>query len=367
MAQSLYDILGIDKNANQAEIKAAHRKLSKKYHPDLQGNKSEDEKKVAEEKFKEIQHAYDVLSDEDKKARYDMFGTEDGAAGGQSGFGDFGDFHFDFGGNGFNFSDLRDMFGGGRSRHQERVVPGRSHQMEVLLSIEDVYKGCSKTVKYTINKRCPNCHGKGGETHKCPHCNGTGVETKTVRTAFGTQITQTVCSHCNGTGDIIDKSCPSCGGTGFRPKEVTLDINFPAGISNGIGINYQGKGSDAKKPGHPQGDFIAIAKWNFDTDRYTINGFDILEKIEIPYEDAILGTKYRLVLPDKKEVEVTITQGTAPGKRYVLRGKGIKGKDMYGREVIGNYLIEVVYKIPVILDDEEREALNKIKKIHTND
>lgn len=366
MSKDLYEILGLDRNASQADIKAAHRKYSKMYHPDLQGDKSEKEKKESEEKFKEVQHAYEVLSDENKRKQYDMFGSEDGqpqggSFGGFGDFGDFGNFHFDFGGDGFGFDDIRDMFGGGRSRQQESVLPGRNKKMTVKLSIKDIYNGFKKTVKYTIDKRCPNCHGKGGETHKCPYCNGTGIEIKTTRTLFGITTQQIVCSHCNGTGEIIDKKCPSCNGTGFRTKEVTLDIEIPAGAAPNSLYKYSGRGSEAKKAGHPNGDFIVQVVWDFDTDRYQINGLDITEKIKIPYEDAILGTKYHLILPDDKTYDVTISPNTVPGKKYVLRGKGIK--DMYGRGT-GNYYIEVDYQIPETLSEEEEDLLEKIREIH---
>lgn len=371
--KNLYNILGLTKeevDKDPSILKKTYRKLSIKYHPDKQNGKTDAEKKEAEEKFKEINEAMSVLGDPDKKARYDMYGTYDGSAA-SSGFNPFEAFSGGFGDfGGFDpFSDIRDIFGNGSGRsrgRRENIIPGQDVRMTIPVTLEDVYCGLKKGVKYTINVRCPNCHGTGGETATCPVCNGTGIESKTTRTPFGYSTVQTVCQKCGGSGTVVKKACPSCNGSGFKQKEVTLDINIPAGFRNGEMYHYEGKGSEAKKAGHPNGAFVVMLKYDFDTDRYTINGNTIIEKVKIPYVDALLGCKYHLVLPDKKVMNINIKPCTKPGTKCRVRNMGIYMKDQFGREYSGDYILDISYDIPETLSEQEIHLLTKLKNLDKN-
>ena len=373
MSKDLYAVLGLkkDDNPSQQDIKKAYRKASLKYHPDRQGGKTDEEKKAAEEKFKEVTEAYSVLSDADKKSRYDTFGTY-GDGSDMGGGNPFEGFNFNFGGGGGSpFDDLRDLFGGGfggfgggrSSRPQAK--PGGNKQMRIPLTIEDIYNGVTKTVKYTRDVRCQNCHGSGGKTKTCPHCNGSGVVVNTQRTAFGITQTQSVCPHCGGRGVIVEEKCPTCGGSGFRKEECEIKVTFRKGVQDGEYVVIQGGGNESRDKNASNGSFIAIAQWNFDTERYEINGADVIEHVKVPYATAILGDKIKVTLPDGKMYSVMISPCTEPGKRYVLRGKGMSITDNYGRFIQGNYVVVIDYIIPKVLDDEEREMLKKIQEIHS--
>jgi len=362
--KNLYEILGLTKeqvDSDPSILKKTYRKLSIQYHPDKQNGKTEEEKKEAEDKFKEINEAYSVLSDDDKRAKYDMYGTYDGSAPGGSGFDPFNGF------GDFNpFDDIRDFFGngGGRTRgRRENIIPGQDVRMTIPVSIEDVYCGLKKRVKYTINVRCPNCHGTGGETATCPVCHGSGIQSKTTRSPFGYSTVQTVCSKCGGTGSTVKKACPSCGGTGFKQKEVTFDIDLPAGFEDGSLYQFQGRGSEAKKSGHPNGSFIALIQYNFDTTKYSIVNGTVVEKVKLSYIDALLGCKYHLVLPDGKEMNINIKPCTKPGTKCRIKDKGITMTDNYGREIIGDYSLDIVYDIPETLSEQEIRLLTKLKNL----
>jgi molecular chaperone DnaJ len=361
--KDLYEVLGISKDADEKTIKNAYRKIALKYHPDRQEGKSESEKQEAEQKFKEASSAYEVLSDKDKRQRYDTFGTVDGQDSGFGGFDGFDFGGFDFGGfrgNPFDFPGWGSNSDGGRKQRQ--VKPGQSIQMEIPLTIEDIYNGCTKKVKYNINVRCPECHGNGGETKTCSYCGGTGMHVETTHTPFGFQQVKSVCQHCHGTGEEITKKCPHCHGTGFVKKEKTTEVNFPAGIISGNGNKYSFQGSESSSPDGQNGDFIAYAKWNFDENIYSINGSDITQNIYIPYEDAILGTTYHLVLPNNRKKDIKISKGTEPGKKLRIPSEGIK--DMNGYR--GSYIICVNYKLSDNISEEEIKLLEQIKKLHNN-
>lgn len=364
-----YEILSsvgtkITKESSAEDIKKSYRKACIKTHPDRQQGKSDEEKKKAEETFKNVQKAYDILSDSDKKQRYDMFGIiDDGSSSSSQSSG--------FGGGFDPFEDLRSMFGGGfgggGSRHQERIIPGEDLQVRIPVTLKDIYCGVTgKKIKIKRKVRCQNCHGSGGKTETCPHCHGTGMITDIQRSAFGVIQQQRPCPHCNATGKKIIEKCKTCGGSGFREEELVQEINFRPGVIDGEYISIRGCGNEAKKPGHPSGNLIAIAQWKFDTERFTVGGFDVLERINLPYEDCLLGTKYSLVLPDDRKIDVAIPMLSEPGKRLRLRGKGISGKDQYGRQVTGDYILEIHYIMPETLTDEEKQHLEEIKKLHTS-
>lgn len=357
MEQNLYNILGVNKdNFSEKELKNNYRKLSKKYHPDMQKGKSEKEQKEAEEKFKEISHAYEVLSDPEKKNNYDLYGDENGQNmnNGFNPFGGFGGFN-PFGGfSGFNpfggFSDFND------------VQPGKDIQMRIPITIEDLFNGLKKTVKYTKEVRCINCHGAGGTGQKtCPKCHGTGrfIKRKVTRPGF-TQIEESVCPMCNGTGLYVENKCPTCGGSGFTKKECKLDIEFPPGISNNMGVVYKGEGSESKNRKGPNGNFIAVTTYNIDEEKYIVQGLNVIEHVYIPYYDILLGCSYTVNIPNGKQKIVKIKPCSKDSSMIRLSGEGIKTND--GQ--IGDYYICLHYDIPNTLSVKEQEHLEMIKSLH---
>ena len=368
----LYAILGAEKGASEAELKKAYRKASLKYHPDrIPQDATEAQKKEAEEKMAEVNFAWSVLSDPDKRQKYDQFGMS--GINGNGGFDPFemfrnsggGGFSFNFGGDDF---DIGEMFGFGSSRRsgqqRERIVPGQDLQVRIKIDdISEIFKPKEHKIRYKRKKRCPECHGAGGFGEKiCPTCNGRGTVTVTQRTQFGIMQQTRPCQECNGTGKIYEKKCQRCSGSGFTEETVEKTIMFPEGVLNGQCIIYESEGSEAKKTGHPNGRLIAIAEYAFDK-RYTVENGDVREVITIPYEDCILGTKYEFHHPDGSIMNINIAPLTPPGKRLILRGRGLNGKDQFGNKFTGNYYLEIKYGLPAELSSEEKEILEDIRSI----
>lgn len=359
--KDLYTILGLDRNASEKDIKKSYRNMSLKYHPDRQQGKSEQEQKDAEEKFKEINEAYTILSDPEKKQQYDMFGTIDGQPGGGNPFSGFGGF-------GGGFEDIFNMFGGRGAGSRQQVRPGNTIQMKVPLDIKDIYCGCTKKVKYTRDVRCATCHGDGGTDVKiCPHCGGTGRVVTQQMQGHAIFRQESACHHCQGTGKVVGKVCQTCHGSGFKQESNIIEVTFPAGVQENQYTEYNGQGSEAKKYGHPNGDFIAIAKYDYDRTRYNIDGLDITEYVHIDYVDALLGTEHMIEMPDGKKINIHIGECTEPNKKYILRQKGIKARDRYGREIIGDYFVQIIYDVPNKLSEKERKSLESIKKSKKKD
>lgn len=356
MNKDYYSTLGLKKGASEKEIKSAYRKLSLKYHPDKQVGKSDDEKKKAEEKFKEINEAYSVLSDPDKKNNYDKFGDPNGRSADFSGFGGFNDFS-GFGGD--PFSDLfNSTFNRGRGfRQRPTEFPGTDIKMTVPLTLEEIFNGCTKKLKFYKNIRCTSCHGEGGTGHKqCPHCKGTGYISKQEWTGFGvTKITQD-CPYCNGTGFTHEYTCKTCNGTGFTRKETIVEINFPAGIQEGWAIEKNGEGNESKSSKLQNGTFYAIAKYNFDKEKYQIQGLNVIEKITLPYYDVLLGTEYILELPNNTKKKIYIPSCTPDGKLLRLYREGIKTQNR-----VGDYYLEIHHSMPDSISEKERAELELIK------
>ena len=358
MEQNLYDILGVSKdNFSEKELQKNYRKLAKKYHPDMQKGKTEAEVKEAEEKFKDISHAYEVLSDPEKKNNYDLYGDEKGD-GMPNGFNPFEAFNSFAGFGGFGGFEGFNPFGGNHNSFNN-VQPGKDIQMRIPLTIEDIFNGVKKTVKYTKEVRCINCHGAGGTGQKtCPKCHGSGriIKRQVKRPGF-TQIEESVCPMCGGTGLYVEHKCDTCNGTGFTKKTCTLDIEFPPGIGNNLGVVYKEQGSEAKNRKGPNGNFIAITKYNIDDDKYIIQGLNVIEHVYIPYYDILLGCNYTVNIPNGKKKTIKISSCTKENSMIRLRGEGIKTND--GQR--GDYFICVHYDIPEYLNNKEIEYLNKIK------
>ena len=357
-----YEVLGIGKNATDAEIKSAYRKLAKKYHPDLNpGNKE------AEEKFKEVNEANDVLSDPQKRQRYDQFGfagvdpnyaaANGGGAGGfGGGFGgvDLGDIFGDIFGGGFGggFSG----FGGGSSTRTANA-PRKGHdiQASVILTFEEAAHGCSK--KITINRQdtCPDCGGtgaaKGTSPETCPDCGGRGYVVTQQRTPFGVMQSQQPCSHCGGRGTIIRNPCKTCRGTGKTAARKSLEINIPAGIDDDQNIALRGQG-DAGSNGGPAGDVIVHVTVKADP-MFERDGYDVTIHVPITFSQAVLGDDVEVPTVDGRIVP-HIPEGTQSGTKFRLRGKGIQYLNGRGR---GDQYVIVDVEIPKKVTRAQREAL----------
>ena len=357
-----YEVLGIGKNATDAEIKSAYRKLAKKYHPDLNpGNKE------AEEKFKEVNEANDVLSDPQKRQRYDQFGfagvdpnyaaANGGGAGGfGGGFGgvDLGDIFGDIFGGGFGggFSG----FGGGSSTRTANA-PRKGHdiQASVILTFEAAAHGCSK--KITINRQdtCPDCGGtgaaKGTSPETCPDCGGRGYVVTQQRTPFGVMQSQQPCSHCGGRGTIIRNPCKTCRGTGKTAARKSLEINIPAGIDDDQNIALRGQG-DAGSNGGPAGDVIVHVTVKADP-MFERDGYDVTIHVPITFSQAVLGDDVEVPTVDGRIVQ-HIPEGTQSGTKFRLRGQGIQYLNGRGR---GDQYVIVDVEIPKKVTRAQREAL----------
>lgn len=360
-----YKTLGVAEKATDDEIKKAFRKLSIKYHPDKQSGKSDKEKKEAEAKFKEVNEAYQVLSDKDKRAKYDSGASFDfgNAGGGYSGGFDFGDFNFDeFGFNPTTGFDFRSFFGGSSGRQQKPKAPekGADIRMVIPVTLEEVYAGCTKKVKYQRNVRCANCHGAGGTNkHTCPDCNGTGIKRNRVHSMFGFTETTSTCPKCNGKGWVTDTKCPTCGGTGFKKEDTIIEVTFPKGILDGYALQFANKGNESSDPKGASGDFFAICKLVYDKDKYdVVNNVDIYENIDINYYDALLGCDLILEKPDYTKRKVTIPSCVPNGKVFKLANEGLP---FPGSDKHGDYYIIISYKMPEKLMLEERKALEIIR------
>ena len=357
-----YEVLGIGKNATDAEIKSAYRKLAKKYHPDLNPGDKE-----AEEKFKEVNEANDVLSDPQKRQRYDQFGfagvdpnyaaANGGGAGGfGGGFGgvDLGDIFGDIFGGGFGggFSG----FGGGSSTRTANA-PRKGHEIQasVILTFEEAAHGCSK--KITINRQdtCPDCGGtgaaKGTSPETCPDCGGRGYVVTQQRTPFGVMQSQQPCSHCGGRGTIIRNPCKTCRGTGKTAARKSLEINIPAGIDDDQNIALRGQG-DAGSNGGPAGDVIVHVTVKADP-MFERDGYDVTIHVPITFSQAVLGDDVEVPTVDGRIVQ-HIPEGTQSGTKFRLRGKGIQYLNGRGR---GDQYVIVDVEIPKKVTRAQREAL----------
>ena len=363
-----YEVLGVDKGASDDDIKKAYRKTAKKYHPDLNPGDKE-----AEEKFKECNEAYEILSDPQKKARYDQFGFagvdpnygagQGGAGYGPGGFGgfegdiDLGDiFSSIFGGGGFG------GFGGG-GRNPNAPQRGRDVQSAVTITFEEAAKGCKKSIDVSRVEDCSQCHGTGaaeGSSPKtCPECQGRGVVNVQQRTAFGVMSTQRPCSRCGGKGKIIENPCPKCNGKGKVRKKAKVDINIPAGIDNRQVVNVRGYG-DSGINGGPSGDLRVVVNVKPHKD-FEREDFDIWYNKHISIVEATLGAEVRVPTLDN-DIKYFIPPGTQPGDVFKLKNKGIQRLNGVGK---GDMFVRVIVDIPKELSKEQKEILMKFDESYT--
>ncbi len=368
-AKNYYEILGVEKTATADELKLAYRKLAKKYHPDMYVSASEQEKKDAEAKFKDINHAYEVLSDPQKRAAYDTYGDENGpqAGAGFGGFSGFGNGGTGAGGFGFDmddiFSSIFSGFGGGSSRAQRANAPQRGQDIlvGVNLTFEEAAFGTQKTVNVKRVENCPDCKGTGakdGTAFKvCSQCNGSGRVTMTQRTPFGQVSTQGVCPTCHGTGKIITDKCTSCGGVGRFEKVREVKVNIPAGIDSGQRVRYDNEGHAGSNGGEKGGLYVEVRVAPHKL--FSRNGFDVWLEVPISIVDATLGTTIEVpTLYGNKEVK--IPEGTQSGTVFTIKNYGIKKLKGTGK---GDMFVKVVVEVPKSVSKEQKEFLKRFDQI----
>ena len=351
-----YEVLGIQKGASEDEIKKAYKKLARKYHPDMNPGDKE-----AEEKFKEVNEANEVLSDPEKKARYDQFGfagvdpNYGAGAGGAGGFG-----------GGFDFGDLGDIFGsffgggfgGGQRRNPNAPQRGESIRASVSVSFTDAAFGCEKSVTLERSEMCGTCKGNGcapGTTPEvCPDCHGTGTVQVRRQTPMGVFASNGPCRKCGGTGRLIHQPCPDCRGGGTVRKRKTIQVTIPAGIDHGQTISLRGQGN-AGKNGGPAGDLL-ITVMVQPHDLFRRDGVDVFCEAPITFTQAVLGVEIPTI--DGK-VKYSIPEGTQTGTVFRLKGKGIPVLNGRGR---GDQYVTVTIETPRNLNKEQKEALRKFSE-----
>lgn len=355
MPGDYYEILGVPRDANKEDIKRAYRRLARKYHPDV--NKEQG----AEEKFKEINRAYEVLSEPETRTRYDRFGEAGVSGGGGSGF-DYGD----AGGFADIFETIFSGFGGmgGQTTSRRSTGPSRGDdlRLDFRLKFREAVFGGEKEIRIRHLETCNVCQGTGAKpgssARTCPTCSGTGQVRRATRTPFGTFAQVSTCPTCNGTGEVIEEKCEACGGAGRKQETKKLKITIPAGVDNGTRLRVSREG-DAGNKGGPPGDLYVYLSVEKD-EEFQREGIDILSEITISYLQAILGCRLKVSTVDGPE-EITIEPGTQPNTVLRLENKGVP---KLGNPVArGDHLLTIHISIPTRINAEERELLEKLAKI----
>ncbi len=356
-----YEVLGISKDASDNDIKKAYRTLAKKYHPDMNPGDKE-----AEVKFKEVNEAYSVLSDEEKKSRYDQYGfagVDPNMGGGAGGFGGFG---------GADFSDIGDIFssffGGGFSSSQTRrngPVAGDDLSVRVNLTFEEAFFGCKKTVEYNRIEKCSDCSGsgaaKGTSPETCSNCKGTGQVRVTQRTMLGMMQTTKACDNCRGTGKIIRKPCNNCNGKGAVRIRKKIEVTIPAGIDDGQRVFLSGQGNEGRNGG-PAGDlviYISVSRHKI----FERDGINLYCNIPISFAQAALGAEIDVPTMEG-DVKYDIPEGTQTGTSFTLRGKGVK--QVKGK-MYGDIIFTVNVKTPKNLSESQKQLLRELEGLDKDD
>ncbi len=355
-----YEVLGVDRNASANDIKKAYRRLAMQYHPDKNpGNKE------AEEKFKEAAEAYSVLSDADKKAKYDQFGHAgvDGAGPDFSGgFGNLNDILNDLFGGAFGggFGGGFGGFGGfGGGRRQERVYKGRDIRVRAKLTLEEIARGVEKEISIEKNVPCPDCGGRGAKNSAdikvCPACNGTGQVQRVVNTFLGQSISYSTCQQCGGEGKIISNPCPKCSGSGLVRQRETIRVKIPAGVESGMQLTVQGEGHAAKNNGI-NGDLLVVIE-ELEHPLYKREGTNLFYTAVISMMDAVLGCEINIPCLDGS-YKIKVEPGTQSGKIVRLKGKGIPALNGYGN---GDMYVKIAVWIPKKLNKDEKAVFESMR------
>ena len=365
-----YEVLGVNKNATDDELKKAYRKLAKKYHPDA----NPDNKKEAEEKFKEVNEAYETLSDPQKRRMYDQFGADgpQGFGGGQGPFGQGGYYSYSSSGfNGFDdFGDLGDIFSsffgggfGGRSSSRKQNGPRKGADLNLRMEItfEQAFSGVEKEITVTRDEICDHCHGTGAKpgtsVTKCTMCNGTGQVTQVQNTILGQMQTRRTCTACHGTGEVIKEPCEICHGRGTVRKQPRIKVKIPAGIDDNQTVVLRGEGEPGQKGG-PKGDLyitVRIKKHSI----FTRNGNNVMCEVPITITQATLGADLEIPMVDGTKVSYKIPDGTQTGTKFVIKNKGFKSVNSSS---IGDFVFTVNVQTPKKLTKEQRELLIQLAK-----
>ena len=359
-----YEVLGVGKNATDEELKKAFRKLAKQYHPDA----NPDNKEEAERKFKEVNEAYEILSDKQKRQMYDQFGFDGpqnfgggyySYGSGFDGFGGFSDFS-DFGDLGDIFSSF---FGGGstRSRSSNGIRRGADLKINLDITFEEAYSGIEKEISINRNEKCTSCNGSGAKrgttADKCSMCNGTGKIKQVVTTPFGQMSTQRVCTQCGGTGKVIKEPCPDCKGKGIVKKSIKLKVKIPQGIDEGQTIVLKGEG-EVGSNGGPNGDLYIVVHIKRHS-IYSRKAEHVLCEIPITFTGATLGTELEIPMVDGTKEKYKIPEGTQTGTKFTIKNKGFKSVNGNWR---GDFVFTVVVQTPKKLTREQRDLLTELAK-----
>jgi len=354
-----YEILSVSKTATAEEIKASYRKLAMKHHPDKNPGNTE-----SEERFKELAQAYEVLSDPNKRQRYDQFGHQ-GVDGGTHGFDNindifsqFGDIFGNFGRGGGSIFD--DFFGGSGGARREQNNQGSDLKINLSLTLEEIAEGVEKTLKVSKYKVCSKCEGKGAKSNsgynKCSHCNGSGEIRQVSRSIFGQFVNVTMCNYCNGEGRIVKEKCDECHGDGRVKHESTIKVNVPSGVQEGNYIPLRGQGNAGVRGGQ-SGDLLVFIK-EVEHKDFVRDEDDIYYDLEVSIIDAIMGAD--VVVPTLSgKAKLTVESGTASGKLLRMKDKGIKHLNSNGR---GDQIVRVNIHIPKKITQKEKELLKELSK-----